>query len=621
MPKIHLILMPEYHDPRGQPPLGIACLGAYLKNNGVDVTCTDFRLLFRGTYSPIKSKYDYGRTAYVYEIPDLPLIISLVKNYKEGKPLLYGFEDVILDYIKHRSVNYFTVKSSVEEMYAVINRQIKGLARHEVVGFSTVFSNLFFTVMLSLLLRRENPGIKIIYGGPQVTLSVNSAKLVLKLGIADVVIPGEGEAALLRVIRSYEKGKSPSVEGTIIYDSGNESFSVKPSNSLLNLDTLPDPDFSIFQLERYSPLALPLYASRGCVFRCRFCTVNKLFPFRYKDPVKVVDCMEHLHRRFNTIRFRFTDSALNISREWLEHFAGELIRRKCNFQWGAFFKPWMSEKLLNKLIESGLYTATFGVETFSDRLLGKMGKGNTNTKDIIKTIELSCSAGIQVYIGLIVGFPGETKADFSKTWKAVLELSERYPQNFNISPLPFQLMPSSRCFEKYRECGLILKKWDSKTGRILPEVKDIIKNMPMIFSARKPGSAEVVRRFEMMENIFRHEMIYLSEAGKIFLRECLKRVKGSSIVSPGIGFEISSYTQGLDKKEKQLFLINYQSNKLVLSEKEAFIINCLSGKNSLSATADMLSCRYRRDRRASSQAILKFLDYLIDNDFPLKIKI
>jgi hypothetical protein len=249
-----------------------------------------------------------------------------------------------------------------------------------------------------------------------------------------------------------------------------------------------------------------------------------------------------------------------------------------------------------------------------------MGKGDADVNDIIKTIELLCSADIQLATGLIIGFPGELKSDFSYTWKKALELSEKYPKNFTINPQLFQLRPPSTCFEKYYNYGLIVKKWNQKISHAIPEVSDIIKNMPMIFFGGRPKNRETLHRFDMISNIVRHDKnIYESGAEKDFLKECLKHIRKTSIISITTSFKISSCSKATGKSKTTYSLIDYPPNKLVLLDKEMFILKCLNGRNSIADIVTMLFLYCHKDRRKSYKLLLQFLAHLIDNNIFFRI--
>jgi len=112
----------------------------------------------------------------------------------------------------------------------------------------------------------------------------------------------------------------------------------------------------------------------------------------------------------------------------------------------------------------------------------------------------------------------------------------------------------------------------------------------------------------------------MPEAEISFLKECLKHIKKSSIVSIVISFITNSYLEVIGNSKSKFFVINYPPNKLLLSDKEMFILERLNGYNSLSGITAMLSLQYHEDKKRSYKLILQFLNYLINNNIPLKIQ-
>jgi len=101
MVNIHLTVLPEYFNYRVPlPPLGIACLSAYLKKKckNIHLTYSDLRLvlnkilLFSGT-----DHYNFRKIAYVSEIPDLQLILALINNFMKNGDLFYNLDNVLQD--------------------------------------------------------------------------------------------------------------------------------------------------------------------------------------------------------------------------------------------------------------------------------------------------------------------------------------------------------------------------------------------------------------------------------------------------------------------------------------------------------------------------------------------
>jgi len=599
------------------PPLGVACLSAYLKKHGprdIDLHCTDFRLF----KNDVKTFQYLGyQDNFVIEIPDLPLILNIIKNHRESKPLLQDIDKILKDYTRARPLNFFKLQDQIKEIYNIVDSHLQELIRSDIVLFTTYETNLFFTIMCSLLLRRRKPDITIIYGGPHVTQSEYSRKLALKLGVADIVVIGEGEKTLLNIVKAYKSGKPLSVKGTMSYIKNRDSFLTLPVD-LLDLNTLPRPDFSILNLNGYleKNLELPLYASRGCIFSCNFCNEWRMWqPFRQLEPKKVVGWMKDLNRKYGTFRFYFMDSLLNASLSWLDKFADILLQNDLDFQWYGYFRANMPKPLVEKLKASGLCRAFVGVETLSEALLKTMNKKRTAINNI-ESIEAFASCDIPLEISNIVGFPSESSDDFQKRWEYYIDLITKY-QKIDLNIESFQLRPCSKIYGHYKEFGLSIKKWGSKTANIIPEVRDIISQIPMSVKG-KPNHSQILERMRMMEATFkdgylnsRFEFMYQRE----FLKNALKHMKNSyKIILATSNIYVSQA-----KLKKGLYLLRHENQAYPISEKEKIMLDSFNDNTSLSKIIGELSKRFGLGRVQAKKIILKFLDDLLERDILFQI--
>lgn len=488
--------MPSF-DNKG-PHLGIACLLAYLKQQGIDLTFTDFRSFYN--CNPPFYYLGYRSINYIPEIPDLPLILSIIKNYNRGKELIYAIDDQIMNYVQNWQLSYFSLKKDIENIYRVMKENIHKFSKQNIIGFTTYETNFLYTIMLSLLIRQERPNTIIIYGGPHVSQHMNAAKLALKARAADGVVIGEGEKTLTEIIYSQNKKEAFFVDGVMRYDKSKNIF-VYRARRPVDLNRLPPPDFSIFQTEKHPLFKLPLYSSRGCTNRCSFCNEWKLFfPYRKIVHTKLIENMKYMHQKYNTIRFYFVDSLLDGSSVWLDRFAEEQLRQNLNLQWEGFFRGKISKELLRKLKKSGLASAFIGIESFSDRILARMEK-KRNVADNLKIIELFCSLNIPIVIGIIIGFPSSTKSEFLYMRKSLLSLIQKYPNLLRIHAEPFQLKPMSGIYNNPGSYGMSLVKCDTKTRQLVPELSDIVEKVPMAISAR-PKTTDIIQRFNLIAKTF-----------------------------------------------------------------------------------------------------------------------
>ncbi|OGT97627.1 MAG: hypothetical protein A2X80_03290 [Geobacteraceae bacterium GWB2_52_12] len=81
---------------------------------------------------------------------------------------------------------------------------------------------------------------------------------------------------------------------------------------------------------------------------------------------------------------------------------------------------------------AGCHTLIYGVESGSDHVLKKMGKGYASDQ-AQEVIKLTYEAGICVNINIIVGFPGETDDDFNETLKFIVKNKKYINEVTNVS--------------------------------------------------------------------------------------------------------------------------------------------------------------------------------------------
>jgi radical SAM superfamily enzyme YgiQ (UPF0313 family) len=107
---------------------------------------------------------------------------------------------------------------------------------------------------------------------------------------------------------------------------------------MTNLDELPTPAYHLLPLEAFHRMGktiFPLVASRGCVQWCDFCSTVRMFGrgYRVRDPKRVVDEMETLHKKYGESQFTFYDDAFTVNRVNTMKLCPELKDRKLNLTW------------------------------------------------------------------------------------------------------------------------------------------------------------------------------------------------------------------------------------------------------------------------------------------------
>jgi radical SAM superfamily enzyme YgiQ (UPF0313 family) len=260
------------------------------------------------------------------------------------------------------------------------------------------------------------PAAPVVLGGHYVTLCPEHAKL----SGADFLIAGRAEEELSRIITNI-------LGGEIIY---------QPDSH--HPDSLPYPAFDLLnRLEQ-----LPVITSRGCPFRCTYCASHLLNPsFTRRDPIRVVDEIEHWRSTLGIRHFSFYDDALLADPKGMFiPMAGEIIRRKldCRFHCpNGLHLSQINEETAGLMYQSGFETIRFGFETSdSDRQVATGGKvRNEHLAAACRHLHKAGYRPEDIGIYLICGLPGQTATEVEESIRYVKACGAK-PVIAEFSPIP-----------------------------------------------------------------------------------------------------------------------------------------------------------------------------------------
>ena len=284
-----------------------------------------------------------------------------------------------------------------------------------IVGFSVMGNNAIASLMTARELRRDNPDIRIVFGGPGCHEGTNE-EIYLASGWVDVVVMGEGEQALVELVPHLLGGDPLTpLPGTKVR-SGDAILTgpVRPPHD--PIDELAIPDFDDFDpsayYNRFQQLSILL--SRGCMARCTFCAD---YPFwgrwRTRQGHLVADEMWRQYERYGTTDFFFADLALNGSPREVERLCDRLLETGSGFRWGgnARVLPMLKPGLLDKMRRAGCEYLHYGLEHGVQSVLDAMDKRMT-LEQYERALQYAFEAGVKVSAGFIAGHPAEGEDEF-----------------------------------------------------------------------------------------------------------------------------------------------------------------------------------------------------------------
>jgi anaerobic magnesium-protoporphyrin IX monomethyl ester cyclase len=264
-----------------------------------------------------------------------------------------------------------------------------------------------------------------IVGGPHATLAPQE---MIRHPAVDVLVTGEGDIAFVDVLEAILAGPSnvddqlSKVDGIAVKRDG--KVSIKPRRSLIkDLDQLPlaTGGYDCFDLSevRRLPNFVPVMATRGCPYQCTFCSSSDLWQHRihFRSPANIRQELEEIVALgFRVVNFR--DDMFSIRRQRTIELCD--VTSELGLVWGCETRAdCVDEELLQIMVDGGLCTIRFGIETFHQKSLDLLKK-QEKVEELIQALELCGKVGVpEVRCSFMIGIPGETEEDVKETFKIV----------------------------------------------------------------------------------------------------------------------------------------------------------------------------------------------------------
>lgn len=270
----------------------------------------------------------------------------------------------------------------------------------DVMGFSIFTTTNKATKWMIQQLRIRLPDIVIIAGGPTAI-----QEKIEDTSIIDHIVVGEGEVVFLDLMEKIEAG--------IKID---EKFLVHDKSIRIDLDSLPYPDYSDFDLSMYDQNGVSAELSRGCVAKCQFCSETTFWRYRGRQATNILDELEYQYKTLGITNVWFIDSLVNGNLKELKEFAQGLIDRRIRLYWLGYARcdGRMDLEYIKILKKGGCGMLSFGIESGSQRVLDLMKK-NVKRDAVEQNLKDFTKAGIKCHTNWFVGFPGEGYNDVADT--------------------------------------------------------------------------------------------------------------------------------------------------------------------------------------------------------------
>jgi anaerobic magnesium-protoporphyrin IX monomethyl ester cyclase len=302
------------------------------------------------------------------------------------------------------------------------------------------------------------PGVRYVLAGP--LASVEPLSVLRQYPDMDFCLVGEYEWTLLDMVTALERGKfaPAAIAGLAWRDPGGTPVA-NARRPLGELAELPWPAYHHFPMLRYrdyfcgipAPM-VNMVASRGCPFRCSFC----LWPtvmygghrYRARQPEDIVAEMEFLVEKYGFKTVYFDDDTFNVGKERIVALARSIRDRDLGVKLAIMGRAdLMDAEILSALHAAGLVAVKYGLESASQQILDRCGKG-LSLPAAIAAIRRTQELGIKVHLTFTVGLPGETRQTIEDSIRLLWDLDV---ESFQVSlATPF---PGTPLYAAVREAG------------------------------------------------------------------------------------------------------------------------------------------------------------------------
>ena len=285
------------------------------------------------------------------------------------------------------------------------------------------------------------PQVKTAYGGVYPTY--HAQQIIDSEPAVDFVVRGEGEATVVELLHALEKGAQDAVKHV-------HGLAVRgASGAILTPDRRPVADLDDYRVgwelirnwDDYQCFGLGRAAiiqfSRGCPHRCTYCGQHGFWvKWRHRDPVKLADEIEFLHRVHGVRFITLADENPTTLRPLWKKLLEEIAARKVDVHFFATIRATdivRDADLLPLYHKAGILYVLMGIESTSEEVLKQVRKGSTPRHDF-QACRLLREHGIFSVMGHIIGLADETRASFRIALQQLLQYRGDYLNAMYVTP-------------------------------------------------------------------------------------------------------------------------------------------------------------------------------------------
>lgn len=368
----------------------------------------------------IDTEKKYGKLVSMMLTPSVPLSIVFLGSFLEKQ----GYEVRLFD----EQIDLLTE----DRIQDIVNEFDPG-----VIGFTCTTPGMARSHEIAAGVKQVNPEIKVIMGNIHPTVLPEET---LRDPNVDLVVRGEGEFSFLEYLQALEHKSDISKISGISHRLNGAFNHTENRQYEKNLDIFPPVNWKLLTDFNDSYHIEWILTSRGCPYKCVFCSARSVsgFKYRFNSPQRVIQEVDAVVQNYGTKFFSFADDNFVVRKDRTREICKLLMERGYHKE-----TTWLcqtradavDESLLELMKEAGCEYISFGIETGTQRLLDLIGK-SLKIETIEKAVNMAHRVGIKTRGSFMLGLPTETREDSLAT----IDFAQRLPLDiakFNLAvPYP-----------------------------------------------------------------------------------------------------------------------------------------------------------------------------------------
>lgn len=292
----------------------------------------------------------------------------------------------------------------------------------DVVGVTSMFTSQRKNAhKIAEITKKIDAHIVTIFGGAHPTSAPES---VLEDSNVDFIAIGEGDNIIVPLLRAIEEDNDYyKLDGIGFHGEGGNPVIIEKVTQIEDLDTLPFPARHLLPMDKYfaagvrhggysrGKRAASMITSRGCQYRCNFCTAFKVFTRkpRMRSIENVLLEIDEMVNKFQVDEIFFEDDQIIAK----QRRAGDLfdaIGKNYSLIWDTpnGVSPWLLDaEIIEKMKNAGCYRINLAIESGNQYVLDKIINKPVKLDKVPELVKIIRSHGMEVNTFIVVGNIGK----------------------------------------------------------------------------------------------------------------------------------------------------------------------------------------------------------------------